>query len=188
MRGATELPEQVWGNPSPGFKHSVACPYCTVSPRYRWDLNVRESDLSAAILKGLEKRALPLGWYANARDMVRSGKLVDLWVKRRDERQRVSEVCMIWRYRDHLYELPLTGVLLREWLGATRLRSTRFQIQPLAGRKEWKFAGQGNGHGVGMCQWGAKVMGEKGYRTAAILKYYYPDASLRKVEDIPRQL
>jgi SpoIID/LytB domain protein len=34
---------------------------------------------------------------------------------------------------------------------------------------------------VGMCQWGAKVMGEKGFKMAEILKFYYPDAILQKM-------
>jgi peptidoglycan hydrolase-like amidase len=32
-----------------------------------------------------------------------------------------------------------------------------------------------------MCQYGAKNMGERGFRTAGILKHYYPGAVLRKL-------
>lgn len=35
------------------------------------------------------------------------------------------------------------------------------------------FQGKGNGHGVGMSQWGAKGMADKKYKYDAILKHYY---------------
>jgi stage II sporulation protein D len=40
---------------------------------------------------------------------------------------------------------------------------------------EWaRFAGRGYGHGVGLSQWGAKGMAERGYQAAQILDHYYP--------------
>ena len=38
--------------------------------------------------------------------------------------------------------------------------------------------GSGWGHGVGLCQIGAAVMGAKGYNYKEILHHYYPEASL----------
>ena len=35
------------------------------------------------------------------------------------------------------------------------------------------FSGAGSGHGVGMSQYGAKGMAEKGYTYEEILKHYY---------------
>jgi len=43
------------------------------------------------------------------------------------------------------------------------------------------FLGRGYGHGVGMCQWGAKGMANAGYGTSAILEHYYPGAEIVKV-------
>ncbi len=43
------------------------------------------------------------------------------------------------------------------------------------------FWGGGNGHGVGMSQYGAKFMGENGYSYEEILKKYYFGVSLKKV-------
>ena len=37
-----------------------------------------------------------------------------------------------------------------------------------------QFAGRGYGHGVGLCQWGAKAMAEQGYSARQILEFYYP--------------
>jgi stage II sporulation protein D len=91
---------------------------------------------------------------------------------------------MVWRTSDDkraLLAAPAGRV--RNWLGPLNFRSTSFHASPfLKGlAKMWHFEGKGNGHGVGMCQWGAKVMGEMGYSSAAILKHYYPDAVLRKL-------
>ena len=39
--------------------------------------------------------------------------------------------------------------------------------------------GAGWGHGVGLCQIGATVMGEKGYSYKDILLHYYPETALK---------
>jgi SpoIID/LytB domain protein len=41
--------------------------------------------------------------------------------------------------------------------------------------------GRGWGHGVGLCQIGAAVMGEKGYPYEDILLHYYSGAEVRKI-------
>ena len=38
--------------------------------------------------------------------------------------------------------------------------------------------GRGWGHGVGLCQIGAAVMGAQGYDYKEILHHYYPEAAL----------
>ena len=42
------------------------------------------------------------------------------------------------------------------------------------------ISGAGWGHGVGLCQIGAAVMGEKGYTYEEILLHYYKGADIRK--------
>jgi SpoIID/LytB domain protein len=44
-----------------------------------------------------------------------------------------------------------------------------------------RFRGGGFGHGVGMCQTGAMMMGEAGRSHAEILKYYYRGVELRRL-------
>ena len=43
------------------------------------------------------------------------------------------------------------------------------------------ISGRGYGHGVGMCQWGARGMAVDGFGTKAILDHYYPGAEIVKV-------
>ena len=40
--------------------------------------------------------------------------------------------------------------------------------------------GTGNGHGVGMCQWGAIARARAGYDARAILAAYYPGATVMR--------
>ena len=44
----------------------------------------------------------------------------------------------------------------------------------------FELIGAGWGHGVGLCQIGAAVMGAKGYAYDAILRHYYPHAEILK--------
>ena len=43
-------------------------------------------------------------------------------------------------------------------------------------------SGRGYGHGVGMCQWGAKGMAEQGYSARQILEYFYPGTTLGSLD------
>jgi stage II sporulation protein D len=47
--------------------------------------------------------------------------------------------------------------------------------------KSITFSGRGWGHGVGLCQYGAQAMAEKGFQWTAILKHYYPKIDLVRV-------
>ena len=54
-----------------------------------------------------------------------------------------------------------------------------YDTQSPATENEYKFAGMGEGHGVGMSQAGAKAMAEKGYTYDQILTYYYGNIAIR---------
>ncbi len=47
-----------------------------------------------------------------------------------------------------------------------------------------KFTGNGYGHGLGMSQWGAKALAERGYTYERILAHYYDGARLIKTQDV----
>lgn len=47
---------------------------------------------------------------------------------------------------------------------------------------QWLITGGGYGHGVGMSQNAAKVMAEKGMKCEEILKFFYKDIEIRKLE------
>lgn len=57
-------------------------------------------------------------------------------------------------------------------LGWDKLRSDLYEAQDLGDRVS--FRGRGQGHGVGLCQTGADIMGQLGHGYREILAYYYP--------------
>ena len=71
---------------------------------------------------------------------------------------------------------------IRRLLSDTHLPSSAIIISRICGG--WKLKGAGWGHGVGLCQIGAQVMGEKGYGYRDILKHYYRGTYLRKIADV----
>jgi stage II sporulation protein D len=176
--GRTELPEKVWGGKHAGFKKRVECPFCVASPRYNWNLEVRARDLLDAVEAGVRDGGAPRGWPRNHGSILRSWRLVDVAVDNSDA--RAGQVALSLSKGDESVLLKVSGPKFRSWMGAGKMLSTSFHVSSRAG-DVWSFSGRGNGHGVGLCQWGAKVMGEKGYSMASILKHYYPDAVLRKL-------
>jgi stage II sporulation protein D len=74
---------------------------------------------------------------------------------------------------------PLPAVELRQLLGYQRLPSLLFEIAMEGGAAV--FHGRGAGHGVGLCQWGARsrALAGEGYRE--ILAHYYPGAEIRRM-------
>lgn len=69
----------------------------------------------------------------------------------------------------------------RALMGFMNLKSTNFEI--LDREDSVEFVGRGFGHGVGMCQWGSRALGKKGFSYQRILGHYYPLARVKKFEN-----
>ena len=73
---------------------------------------------------------------------------------------------------------------IRRWLSESHLYSSAFTVekQDIQNGIPQKFIlhGAGWGHGVGLCQIGAAVMGHKGYKYDQILLHYYKGVDLEK--------
>lgn len=175
--GITELPQFVWGKALPGFVRPVKCPFCAASPVIRWEIDFSQNEITAALRARI--KTTPDIANADTRNIIRQGFVRNLWTTGTDPQGRVSRINIEWVFGKKTITLPLSGVKLREWLGPSVIKSASFSVSNRLGH--WHFQGRGNGHGVGMCQWGAKIMGERGYSMVAILKHYYPDAVLRKL-------
>jgi SpoIID/LytB domain protein len=72
---------------------------------------------------------------------------------------------------------------IRKALSKTHLYSSAFVIGKSLEGGEIHFIlhGAGWGHGVGLCQIGAAVMGASGYSYRDILKHYFINADLKKI-------
>ena len=73
----------------------------------------------------------------------------------------------------------LAAVELRQIVGYTALPSLSFDVTVERGAAV--FRGRGNGHGVGLCQWGARARAVRGESYRAILAHYYPGADIRRM-------
>ena len=72
-------------------------------------------------------------------------------------------------------------LIIRRWLSESHLKSSAFEISWQGDRLV--LDGSGWGHGVGLCQIGAAVMGAKGYSFDAILSHYYPGSELKLIDN-----
>lgn len=68
---------------------------------------------------------------------------------------------------------------IRRTLSTSHLYSSAFTIEKQG--TTFILTGAGWGHGVGLCQIGAAVMGEQGYTYDKILLHYYVDARIEKI-------
>jgi stage II sporulation protein D len=75
--------------------------------------------------------------------------------------------------------IKMEGRNVRE---ALSLRSTNFSLE-LADSETLAVTTIGYGHGVGMSQWGANAMAKKGKNFEEILKHYYTDVEMVKMEE-----
>ena len=74
---------------------------------------------------------------------------------------------------------------IRRALSETHLYSSAFVVDKLDVKdgvpQKFRLTGAGWGHGVGMCQIGAAVMGANGYSYDSILLHYYKGAEIKKI-------
>ena len=75
---------------------------------------------------------------------------------------------------------------IRRTLSTSHLYSSAFVVDkegvsPEGIPARFILTGAGWGHGVGLCQIGAAVMGEQGYKYDAILLHYYIGANIEKL-------
>lgn len=77
-------------------------------------------------------------------------------------------------------QLRVAATKLRWLVGTSTIRSTAFEIED-GGGEVFVVAGRGWGHGVGLCQVGARGMARAGHDAMAILRRYYPAAELVRI-------
>lgn len=156
--GHTESAANVWGGSFP-YLQGVACAYCTEATAARWD-----ATLPLKKVEGLLKVA---GIQASGLKEIRAGSS--------NPSGRLEQVVLVTARGN----LPVPAVMFRKAVGYGVIKSTRFRIDSRA--DELIFSGVGNGHGVGLCQWGAKQRASDGFDYREILSYYYPGTKLVKL-------
>ena len=162
--GRTASASEVWGTSIP-YLRSVPVANEDNSPDTYWRATISGKILGRALAQ--------LGHEI--------GSIEDAVVVKRSPSGRVGKL----RFRGTHGRATVTGRELRQLLGGTTIKSTRFEVRWDKG--EMIFAGSGSGHGVGMSQWAAQAMAEEGADYREILGTFYPGTTLLTVEEQGRR-
>ena len=108
------------------------------------------------------------------------GSIIDLVAVERGKSGRISRLKIVGTKRTFTIGKELE---IRRCLSTSHLYSSAFVVDRLDINTEgipqhFVLTGAGWGHGVGLCQIGAAVMGEKGYNYEQILHHYYSGAKI----------
>ena len=111
------------------------------------------------------------------------GDILDLQAEERGKSGRISKLHIVGTEKTFVIGKELE---IRRALSDTHLYSSAFvvdrcDIDEKGVPQRFDIIGAGWGHGVGLCQIGAAVMGEEGFDYDAILLHYYQGAEIKKV-------
>ncbi|MEK3783870.1 stage II sporulation protein D [Paenibacillus sp. FSL R5-0810] len=161
--GFTENSEDYWKNEIP-YLRSVESPWdVKISPKYKTTVTMSRAEFIDKL--GLTDGAVPVsaGGQGSGSPIV---KILSYTEGHRIERLKVGGK-------------TFTGREVREKLG---LKSSQFSFKMIDGKIE--ITTYGNGHGVGMSQYGAEGMAREGYKAQDILKHYYTDISFDQTSNL----
>lgn len=148
--GHTVSSERVWQ--SADQTQAVTDPYCVMKKKKSWEYSVSDFDFQKKMKSFFSEnhRVQQIRWTPEIFD------------------QRLDNLELVFSSK----VLKISGNQFRQALGFQNIKSTLFKIESKKGY--WIFTGKGYGHGVGLCQHGAQMMGRLGKNYQEILKFYYP--------------
>ena len=176
--GQTEEFQYCWENIKKPYLVSVSDPFCHTSDRrilsqvlndydqetpdfYEWTVVYTQEELTELV---------------NRKTKLDLGDIVDLIPLDRGTSGRIWRLQLVGTKRSFIIGKELE---IRRALSETHLYSSAFDVEKRDNR--FILHGRGWGHGVGLCQIGAAVMGEKGYDYDDILLYYYRGAEIKQI-------
>lgn len=182
--GQTNEFQYCWQNIRKSYLSSVDDPFCNTSDRevlsqvlndydletknfYRWQVRFTQGQLRELIERNLN---------------MKFGLILRLEPLETGPAGHISRLRIVGTERTYIIGKEL---LIRKTLSTSHLLSSAFtvSIEDIQNDVPQTFVlnGKGWGHGVGMCQIGAAVMGHLGYTYQEILCHYYPGAEIRQL-------
>jgi stage II sporulation protein D len=160
--GYTDNAGDIWSQDLPYIR--AVADFDQASPRHVWHLTYSESQVAAALDK--------IG--------VNIGRVLEIAPQERTSIGRVKTV----RAKGTGGSATFEASKLRFAIG---LHSTFFNVGRVSAQQigtpgdgmYFQFAGRGWGHGLGMSQWGARGMADRGFNYKQILNHFYPGSQLR---------
>ncbi len=155
--GSTASAFEVWGVAQPA-QEGVYCGECEEAPYASWNLplDVGEIVRAVKVLYPRVDRVRSMGIHRKTRD----GRVQTLFVETGKGRVLID------------------AGEFRKIMGYRHLPSTKFSLGMSGDRIV--LTGEGYGHGVGLCQWGARGSALKGMDYRQILKKYYVGTEVRR--------
>ncbi len=176
--GQTEEFQYCWENIPKPYLVSFHDPYCNTSDKrilsqvlndydqetpdfYRWTVEYTQAELSELVNRKLKD------------DL---GTITDLIPLERGKSGRIWKLKIVGTKKSFTIGKELE---IRRTLSETHLLSSAFEVERQGDR--FILHGRGWGHGVGLCQIGAAVMGEQGKTYDEILLFYYRGAEIQRI-------
>lgn len=147
-------------------------PYCEKSPSFKWSETYTPLEIIRYLFNaGLIKSKNFVFDGMEIKERYSSGRAKELFVYLRDEKP-----------------VKIAGSRIRDVIKSkkdnTILRSSNFEIEVIESKgvvQKINLTGWGNGHGVGMCQWGAMNQSRAGKSYEEILAHYFPQTEITRV-------
>lgn len=176
--GQTEEYQYCWEDTPKPYLTSVPCPYCDTHDRdiisqvlndydretgdfYRWTVSYTTDELTRLVNDNLKM------------DL---GDITDLVPVERGKSGRIWKLRIVGTKRTFTIGKELE---IRRVLSTSHLYSSDFDVEKT--NDGFTLHGRGWGHGVGLCQIGAAVMGSQGIGYEQILLHYYSGAEIKKI-------
>ena len=150
--------------------------YCDIYPRAAWSRTMHARDVNASLERYLREYVTGLrGGVGSAQSVdeagrTASGRVSGLRIRtdRGTHTVRGNNVRFVLR--------PANGEILPStYFSAVSTRAANGYLERVT------FTGRGNGHGVGMCQWGAIGRARAGHAWESILSAYFPGTKLETI-------
>ena len=178
--GVTEEFQYCWEDTPKPYLVSVQDPWCNTTDKhilsqvlndydqetpdfYRWTVDYTQEQLSELVSRKLN---------------IDFGTITDLIPLEMGKSGRICRLKIIGTKKTFTIGKELE---IRRALSETHLLSSAFDIEKTP--TGFRLHGRGWGHGVGLCQIGAAVMGEQGKTYEEILLYYYRGAEIQSLYD-----
>ena len=161
--GHTESSADLWGGAAVPYLGGVQCDWCAASPNFRWTADLALSDLQNEFASELSGGQSLNGIRIDGRDASGRARAIALLS------QNASVSIPAGTFRARVGSRVVRSLLLHD-------------IAPTPDTGAVAIAGGGLGHGVGLCQWGARGLGLLGRDAGAILATYFPGTGIGNLE------
>lgn len=144
---------------APYLARTYPCTYCKTCKIYSWQVNYSLDDMNALLHDAGYK----------------IGTIRDIKITQKDAAGAINMVTIKGSYKT----IALTGK--RMYSLFAKIKSCCYSIEKKG--KSIVFNGQGYGHHLGICQWGAKNMVDAGWNYTSILEFYYPGTVIMQLKN-----